>query len=180
VIQPVIWFIRWRPTRTHFSFIIPYPSKLHLNQQVSALLTFQSRIIRWITYRRFGRNCCVHILPWRWGQQFPPIYWYPPNYTASRLRMSFSWMDSRDPQILQSKFIAGLTNLSRSSVLQTEFGFFSRFTDVEVSSGGDRIPVGARFSALVQTVLGVHPASCEIDTGSLSRGQGGRSVATYV
>jgi hypothetical protein len=31
---------------------------------------------------------------------------------------------------------------------------------------GDRIPVGARFSALVQTVPGVHPASYIMGTGS--------------
>ena len=34
---------------------------------------------------------------------------------------------------------------------------------------GDRIPVGARFSALFQIGPGAHPASCTIDTGSLSR-----------
>lgn len=51
--------------------------------------------------------------------------------------MSLPWRrDSWDPQILQSKFMTGLTNLSRSSVIQTESGFFSRFTDAEVSSGG--------------------------------------------
>jgi hypothetical protein len=31
---------------------------------------------------------------------------------------------------------------------------------------GDRIPVGARFSALVQTGPGAHPASCTMGTGS--------------
>ena len=32
---------------------------------------------------------------------------------------------------------------------------------------GDRIPVGARFSAPVQTGPGSHPASCTMGTGSL-------------
>jgi hypothetical protein len=35
---------------------------------------------------------------------------------------------------------------------------------------GDRIPVGARFSAPVQTSPGAHPASCTMYTVSLSRG----------
>jgi len=34
---------------------------------------------------------------------------------------------------------------------------------------GDRIPVGARFSAPVQTLPGAHPASCVMGTGPLSR-----------
>jgi len=41
----------------------------------------------------------------------------------------------------------------------------------------DRIPVGARFSALVQTGPGAHPASYTMGTGSLSRGKSGRGVA---
>ena len=35
---------------------------------------------------------------------------------------------------------------------------------------GDRIPVGARFSAPVQSSPGAHPASCTTGTQSLSRG----------
>jgi hypothetical protein len=78
------------------------------------------------------------------GSSFPLyICSYPQNYTASRPRMSLSWrMDLWDPQILPNKFITGFTNFSCSSVLQTvqdvsetEFGFVSRFTDAEVSSG---------------------------------------------
>jgi hypothetical protein len=34
---------------------------------------------------------------------------------------------------------------------------------------GDRIPVGARFSAPLQTVSDAHPASSKMGTGSLSR-----------
>ena len=35
---------------------------------------------------------------------------------------------------------------------------------------GDRIMVGVRFSAVVQTALGTHPASCTRDTGSFPGG----------
>jgi len=41
---------------------------------------------------------------------------------------------------------------------------------------GDRIPVGARFSAPVQTGPGAHPASCTMGTGSFSGVKNGRGV----
>jgi len=41
---------------------------------------------------------------------------------------------------------------------------------------GDRIPVGARFSAPVQTGPGAHPASCPMDTGSFPGVKSGRGV----
>jgi len=41
---------------------------------------------------------------------------------------------------------------------------------------GDRIPVGARFSAPVQTGPGVQPASSTMDTGSFPGVKSGRSV----
>jgi hypothetical protein len=41
---------------------------------------------------------------------------------------------------------------------------------------GDRIPVGARFSAPVQTGPGAHSASCTMDTGSFPGVKCGRSV----
>ena len=42
---------------------------------------------------------------------------------------------------------------------------------------GDRIPVGAKFSTLVQTSPGTNPASYTMGTVSLSRGLSGRGVA---
>jgi hypothetical protein len=41
---------------------------------------------------------------------------------------------------------------------------------------GDRIPVGARFSAPVQTGPGAHPASCTMGTGSFTGVESGRGV----
>jgi len=41
---------------------------------------------------------------------------------------------------------------------------------------GDRIPVGARFSAPVQTGPGAHPASCTVGTGSFTGVNCGRGV----
>ena len=45
-----------------------------------------------------------------------------------------------------------------------------------VERSGDRIPVGARLSAPVQTDPEAHPASCTKGTGSFSGGGGGRGV----
>jgi hypothetical protein len=41
---------------------------------------------------------------------------------------------------------------------------------LRVGRSGDRIQVEARFSAPVQTGPWVHPATCTMDIGSLSRG----------
>ena len=41
---------------------------------------------------------------------------------------------------------------------------------------GDRIPVGARFSAPVQTGAGAHPASCTMVTGSFPGVKSGRGM----
>jgi len=41
---------------------------------------------------------------------------------------------------------------------------------------GDRNPMGAGFSAPVQTGPGAYPASYKMDTGPLSRGESGRGV----
>jgi hypothetical protein len=42
-------------------------------------------------------------------------------------------------------------------------------TALRAARSGDQIPVGTRFSAPVQTGLGVHPASCTMGTGSFPR-----------
>ena len=45
-------------------------------------------------------------------------------------------------------------------------GYCSLYSDLLwVGRSRDRIPVGARFSAPVQTGLGAHPASCTMGTG---------------
>jgi hypothetical protein len=45
--------------------------------------------------------------------------------------------------------------------------WLSRYSDsLQAGRSGDRIPVGARFSAPVQTGIGAHPASCTMGTGS--------------
>ena len=53
----------------------------------------------------------------------------------------------------------------------------SRYSDwLRAGRSGDRIPVGARFSAPVQTDPGTHPVSCKMCTGSFPGVKSGRGV----
>ena len=49
-------------------------------------------------------------------------------------------------------------------------------TELRAGRSGDRIPVGARFFAPVQTGAGAHPTSCTMGTGSFPGIKSGRSV----
>ena len=58
-------------------------------------------------------------------------------------------------------------------------GGSGRYSDwLWVGRSRDRIPVGSRFSAPVQTGSGTHPALCTMGTGSFSGVKSGRSVTT--
>ena len=56
-------------------------------------------------------------------------------------------------------------------------GYLSRYSDwLRPGRSGDRIPVGGRFSALVQTGPGAHPTFCTMGTGSFPGVKRGRVV----
>jgi len=53
----------------------------------------------------------------------------------------------------------------------------SRYSDLlRAGRSGNRIPVGARFSAPAQTGPGAHPASCTMGTGHFPGVKSGRGV----
>jgi len=55
--------------------------------------------------------------------------------------------------------------------------WLSRYSDwLQAGRSGDRIPVGARFPAPVQTGPRAHPASCTMGTGSFPGVKSGRGV----
>ena len=63
------------------------------------------------------------------------------------------------------------------TTLQQWSGWRSRYSDLlRAGMSGNRIPVGARFSAPVQTGPGALPASCTMGTGSFPGVKSGRSV----
>jgi len=56
-------------------------------------------------------------------------------------------------------------------------GPVAQYSDwLRAGRSGDRIPIGARFSAPVQTGPGAHPASCTMGTGSFPGLKSGRDV----
>jgi hypothetical protein len=56
-------------------------------------------------------------------------------------------------------------------------GRLSRYSDwLRAGRYGDRIPVGARFSAPVQSGPGAHPASCTMGNGSFPGVESGRGL----
>jgi hypothetical protein len=66
---------------------------------------------------------------------------------------------------------------SRSYYSPQWAGWLSRYSDwLRAERSGDRIPVGARFSAPGQTGPGAHQASCTVGTGSFPGVESGRGV----
>jgi hypothetical protein len=53
-------------------------------------------------------------------------------------------------------------------------------TELRAGRSGDRIPVGARFSAPIQTGPGAHPASCTMGTGFFPGVKYGRGVTLTI
>ena len=62
-------------------------------------------------------------------------------------------------------FLLTIFNVSDGNVMVGREGSVGIATELQAGRSGDRIPVGARFSASVQTGPRVHPASCTVGAG---------------
>ena len=82
------------------------------------------------------------------------------------------WRHNDDLRFIYKCFVRTLSNSGIIKLLHccSGPGQSSRYSDsLRVGRSRDRIPVGARFSAPVQTGPGAHPASYTLDTGSFPR-----------
>jgi hypothetical protein len=86
---------------------------------------------------------------------------------ASHTTDTLSLLSTLLVHIFTARFLkSNFTSLIYFSIDWTEY--LSRYSDwLRAGRSGDRIPVGARFFAHVQTGFRAHPASCTMGTGSL-------------
>jgi hypothetical protein len=104
------------------------------------------------------------------------MYVYSPTLTLSEDEIMFGYkrelhmaykIDDDINMVLISRMLFRICGPGSSVSIVTELGA-GRF--------GDRIPVGARFSAPVQTDPGAHPASCTMGNRSFPGVESGRGV----
>ena len=82
-----------------------------------------------------------------------------------------------EPAVFITSYSCALNTFSLQHSRHSWAGYLSQYSDwLRAGRSGDRIPVGEKFSAPVQTGPGAHPASCTMGTGSFPGVKSGRSV----
>ena len=97
-------------------------------------------------------------LVWRWSKGRPK------HVATGRLSISYTIL-----VFLTEYIVCFIVSVGRDGSVGIAAGYGAK-------RSGDRIPVGARFSAPVQTGRGAHPASCTMGTGSFPGVKSGRGV----
>ena len=96
-----------------------------------------------------------------------PLYWT--NVTTSTIKIMVTVVTIN---------VNSITDIIVTNYIITDYLWVcSRYSDwLRAGRSGDRIPVGARFSAPVQTGPGAHSVSCSMGTGSFPGVKIGRGV----